>query len=211
MLAAGVAFALGLGWYAPASAQPIQGYPEDILAYDAREIALLPRYCRFTQDFGLRATPGGADPTEAARWERAFGPTFKHLHHYCWGLMKTNRAVLLARDRQVRRFYLSDSLGEFDYVLERAEPGFLLLPEILTRKAENLVLLDRGPTAMVALERAVAIKADYWPAYGVMGDYYKDLGDLAKAREVLNRGLEKAPEAEALKRRLRELGTSRAR
>ena len=58
---------------------------------------------------------------------------------------------------------------------------------------------------MVEFERAIEVKADYWPPYARLGDYYKSAGDLGKARQILEAGLSKAPDATALQRRLAEL------
>ena len=52
-------------------------------------------------------TSSHADPAEVKRWYDVMGPAFHALHHYCWGLMKTNRALLLARTQQVRTYYLA--------------------------------------------------------------------------------------------------------
>jgi hypothetical protein len=38
-----------------------------------------------------------------------------------------------------------------------------------------------------------------------MSDYYKDMGDFAKARQALETGLSNAPDAKGLRRRLSEL------
>ena len=57
-------------------------------------------------------------------------------------------------------------------------------------------------------ERAAELKPDYWPPFGQLGDYYKEKGDLPKAREVLEKGLSFSPDASGLKRRLAELGSS---
>ena len=187
-------------------AQEIPGYPS-LDAYDVREVAMLPRFCPYTQRFRL-TVPGGSNADEINRWKAVMGEVFEHMHHYCWGLMKTNRAVLLARDQQTRLHYLADAVGEFDYVIRRCPPDFFLLPEILTKKGENLIRLGKAPTGLIDLERAVEIKPDYWPPYAQMSDYYKGLGDREKARELLERGLSFAPDAVALKRRLAELNTS---
>jgi hypothetical protein len=189
---------------AAANAQTIPGYPESVEAYDTREIALLPKYCTYTQLFRSKV-PGGNNEVEIGRWTDVFGSTFQHLHHYCWGMMKTNRAMLLARDRGVKNFYLADALKEFDYVIERAPPDFVLLPEILDRKAVNLVRLERGPLALVEFERAMQIKPDYWPPYAHAADFHKDAGQIGKARQVLEEGLKHSPDAAALTRRLNEL------
>lgn len=192
-------------------AQHVPGYPPLNPAtllqgpYDQRELALLPKYCYHTQIFRQFA-PGGADQQEINRWYAALGNTYHHLHHYCWGMMKTNRAVLLARDLKVKNFFLNDALGEFDYVIERAPSNFVLLPEILTKKAENLLLLDRAPLAINALERAIEVKPDYWPSYAKLADHYKNSGDVESARKTLQSGLAANPGATALSRRLDALG-----
>ena len=182
----------------------IPGYPRAVEAYDPREVAMLPRYCIYTQSFRDKV-PGGNEQAVIDGWYERLGPTFHALHHYCLGLMKTNRAVLLTLDPIARRFYLADSIIEFDYVITRAADDFLLLPEILTKKAENLVLLGKGPLAVFEFERAIEIKSDYWPPYAYLSDYYKQAGNTKKARELLDAGLAQVPDAKGLQRRLAEL------
>lgn len=184
-------------------AQDIPGYPSSVTAYDPREVAMLPRYCPYTQLFRDHV-PGGNNPDEIQRWHSVLGETFIHIHHYCWGLMKTNRG-LLARDEQSRRSYLTYSIGEFDYVINRAPPDYVLLPEILMKKGENLIRLGQVGSGTLQLLRAIELKPDYWPPYAVMSDYYKKSGDPKKAREVLEKGLSVSPDAIALKARLADL------
>jgi tetratricopeptide (TPR) repeat protein len=198
MLAVGTAHAQGM----------IPGYPPNINAFDPREVGMLPRYCIYTQEFRERV-PGGNNQAIIDGWYARLGTAFHALHHYCYGLMKTNRAVLLARDDRIRRYYLSDAVMEFDYVIERANDDFELLPEIVTRKGQNLVLLGKGPIAVYEFERAIDLKKDYWPPYAYMSDYYKETGDTQKARQWLEKGLAEVPDAKGLRRRLAELGTKR--
>ena len=167
---------------------------------------MLPRYCIHTQMFREK-TPGGNNAQEIERWFSVMGDTFHHMHHYCLGLMSNNRAMLLARDPQIRRFYLQNAIIEFDYILERAPQDFVLLPEVLTKKGENLIRTGKAPIGIGQLERAIELKPDYWPPYAKMSDYLKDKGDLQRAREILEKGLSAAPDAQALKRRLAELDT----
>lgn len=189
---------------ARAQSGAIAGYPDTVQAYDAREVALLPPYCKYTQEFRSRV-PGGSDREELNRWRSLLGETLEHLHHYCWGMMKTNRAVLMARDQKTRLAYLRDAVNEFDYVLRRLPPDYVLLPEALTKKGENLVKLGNGPGGLLQFEQAIEAKPDYWPPYAYISDYYRDAGSLTKAREALTRGLTQVPDAPALKRRLVEL------
>lgn len=200
----------GLWPSTPVHCQVVSGYPQDIGAYDVREVAMLPRYCIYTQYFRDKV-PGGSDQATIDGWYAQLGTAFHAMHHYCWGIMKTNRAVLLTSDRVTRQFYLSDSIGEFDYVIEHVPPDFVLLPEILAKKGENLIRLGRGSAAIAELQKATELKPDYWPPYAHMSDYFKEVGDKARAREVLQAGLRSAPDAAALQNRLAQLDVPTAK
>lgn len=189
----------------PALGQQVPGYSDDVrYAYDAREIALLPRYCVHTQLFRDNV-PGGNNLEEIKRWTSVMGSTFINMHHYCWGLMYTNRALLLAPSERLKMHYLDNSIREFDYVILRAPADFILLPEILTKKGENLFRLDKGAEGTAAIRRAIALKPDYWPPYAAASDYYRRIGAFAKAREWLEEGLSITPDVKALKRRMAEI------
>jgi tetratricopeptide (TPR) repeat protein len=193
-----------LAFAGTALSQDIPGYPEHVTAYDPREVALLPKYCIHTQLFRDNV-PGGNDQAEIRRWYAVMGETFHHMHHYCWGLMKLHRAKALARDARVRSFNYASAIDEFDYVLKQAKPNFVLLPEILVRRGEALLGLGRHAQALAEFERAIELKPDYWPAYAQISDHYKSVGELAKARQALEDGLQHAPDAKGLRRRLQEL------
>jgi tetratricopeptide (TPR) repeat protein len=180
----------------------IAGYPDSVQAYDPREVAPLPRYCKSTQLFRNHFH---TDESEVAHWYQVLGPTFNALHHYCWAMMETNRALVLAKTKQFRDFYLTAAIGDIDYVLERAPPDFVLLPEILTKKGENLLALGRTGPGLEALEKAIRAKPDYWPPYAAISDRFKQSGDPRSAREWLEKGLAAAPNTPALKRRLQAL------
>lgn len=203
------ALLLALASFGAARAQQmVPGYPDDFMALDAREVRLLPPYCIYSQYFSWKYHPS---EVEKKRWETALGPTFWHIHHYCFALLKTNRALFLTKSKQFREFYLRDSLNEFDYVIERAPDDFVLLPEILTKKGENLVRLGRGPWAVFEFERAAGLNPSFWPPYAHLADYYKSEGEKEKAREVLSKGLAQSPDAKPLQQRLAELDQAIAR
>ncbi len=163
---------------------------------------MLPRYCLHTQFFRDRV---GRSPDEVERWISIMGPSFHHMHHYCWGMMKTNRAIFFTRTRHFRMFYLNDAILEFDYVIRNATPNFVMLPEIFTKKGENLIRVGRGLDGIQDLQRAIELKPDYWPPYAALSDYYKETGDRAKARESLEKGLSASPNTKALMQRLAAL------
>ena len=217
VLALGSVFSISMPARGQGGTDGILGYPASVAAYDSREIAMLPPYCINAQGFRSNV-PGGNDPTKISRWESIMGKAtspgtnmFSHIHHYCLGLMKTNRALILATTRKDREFYLSDSIGEFDYVIRLASSDFVLLPEILTKKGENLIHLGRIPLGVNELKRAIELKPDYWPPYAQMSDYFKAAGELKNARDVLLQGLSHAPDAKALQRRLTELDAAKGK
>jgi tetratricopeptide (TPR) repeat protein len=190
--------------------QDIPGYPQHVTGYDPREVAMLPKYCIYTQAFRDNV-PGGNDPAEIRRWYATMGDIFHAMHHYCWGLMYLNRATILARSAEVRAFNLSNAILEFDYVLRQAPENFALLPEILTKKGEVMLRQGRAPLAITQFERAIELRPDYWPPYAQMADHFASVGELDKARATLRRGLAQAPESNALQRRLRELDADKGK
>jgi tetratricopeptide (TPR) repeat protein len=203
--------AVGTGWLVGvASAQLVPGYPDNIREYDLREVALLPRYCIYTQLFRDRV-PGGNNPEEIEKCYATMGKTFHAMHHYCWGLMESNRAKFLVRNREVRMFYLASAIKEFDYVIERAPADFVLLPEILTRKGENLILLGRQAEGIEVINQALKIRPDFWLPYAVISDYYKSAGDLVAAKKMLEKGLAHSPDNKLLRKRLAELETGKGK
>jgi hypothetical protein len=172
--------------------------------FEPSDLPMLPAYCKHTLVF-RDTVPGGGNPADIERWTTVMGPTFIHMHHYCYGLVVTNRATFSSRNRQERDHNLGVSIEEFDYVIKRAPPGFVLLPEIFTKKGENLIRLGRGPHGILEFLRAIELKPDYWPPYAYISDYYKEIGDLPKAREWLEKGLSASPNTKALMGRLAEL------
>ncbi|MGQ0652120.1 MAG: tetratricopeptide repeat protein [Betaproteobacteria bacterium] len=174
-------------------------------AYLARDLALLPEWCKYTQDFRDKV-PGGNNPTEIRRWMERTQGVFHAMHHYCWGLILQNEATFFVKDRALRLNKLDNSVREFDYVIHRSHPTFALLPELYTKKAESLSALGRSALAIAEFESAIAFKADYWPAYLGLSEHYLSVNNPAKARETLERGITASPEAIPLKERLEKLG-----
>jgi tetratricopeptide (TPR) repeat protein len=177
--------------------------------FDSKQLAMLPPYCKYTQVF-RENVPGGNDAQQIERWASVLGAgNFHHLHHYCAGLENTNRALYFSSTKLDRDRELRASLNEFDYVLARVTPDFALLPEILTKRGENLLRLGSGPQGVLDLNRAIELKPDHWPPYAALSDYYKALGDVASARQWAEKGLSAAPGTKALQRRLSELGKTK--
>jgi tetratricopeptide (TPR) repeat protein len=179
--------------------------------YDPKLLALLPPYCKYTQLYRDKVA-GADDATQIQHWINTMGlRNYLHMHHFCWGLENTNRALYFSGSKLERDRELAASVGEFDYVIDRVAPDFVLLPEILARRGENLLRLGNGPRGLLDLTRAIELKPDHWPPYAALSDYYKSLGDFGSAREWAEKGLAAAPGTKALQRRLAELDKPRAR
>lgn len=172
--------------------------------YDPSAVALLPRYCIYTQGY-REYVPGGNNPEEIKRWYSVMGQAFHAMHHYCWGLVDTNNAIFHARNSRERQALLLGSVREFDYVIKNTPPDFVLLPEILTKKGENLIRMGQAAPGLLALQQAIQLKPDYWPPYVQMSDYFKGVGDLKKARALLEEGLARTPDSKTLQQRLAEI------
>jgi len=178
--------------------------------YAPREMALLPPYCKYTQVY-QEHVPGGNDLSKIKEWYEVMGGSypytgpFHHMHHYCRGLQHVNYAKLFARSAPQKYQRHEYAILEFDYVLRSSPTTFALRPEILTKKGESLIAMEKGPLAIAELQSAMQLKPDYWPPYAALSDYYKGAGNIKLAREVLEQGLSSSPDAAALRRRLTEL------
>jgi tetratricopeptide (TPR) repeat protein len=181
---------------------------------DPTEVAMLPPYCIYTPTFRTYH-PDGNNPEKMKQWAlimdgKPYVESMMHnMHHYCEGLMDVNYAKFKARTPQERQFRLGVSISQFDYVIRAAPPDFKLLPEFFTKKGESLIATGRGQLAIAEFNRAIELKPDYWPPYAALSDYYRSLGSIKMAREVLEQGLAAAPDISALKRRLTELDTAK--
>jgi tetratricopeptide (TPR) repeat protein len=165
------------------------------------ELALLPTYCRGTQQ--IRGI--SHDPKPIEEYLAIYGQPYYHLHHYCWALNTENKAGRIS-DRYLRESKLSYALGDIQYVLERSDPEFVFLPEIYNSQARILFTLRRDAEAVAALNKAIATKPDYVPAYLRLSDYLVDKGAKAEAIKILERGIDNTENATALTKRLAKLG-----
>jgi RNA polymerase sigma-70 factor, ECF subfamily len=97
-------------------------------------------------------------------------------------------------------------------LLMRVEPS----PVVELNRAVAIAMRD-GPAAGVAAIETILARgdlADYHLAHAARADFYRRLGDTARAREAYERALSlarQAPERRFLQRRLDELASSRAR
>lgn len=170
------------------------------------EMALIPNYCKDTQGFGYGDATSNPSP-RSGHWVSLMGKTFWHMHHYCAGLIKRNRAMKAGMRVEERKHLLSSAIQEYEYILNNnKDPDFILLPEVYTRIGEASILIANPMAAEKAFEKARQIKADYWPAYSHWAEYLIQNGKKAEAKQLVKSGLEQTPNAKVLIEQYRLLG-----
>ncbi|EXI73324.1 MAG TPA: tetratricopeptide repeat protein [Candidatus Accumulibacter sp.] len=171
----------------------------------AAELAAAPRYCPYTQSWGRSGTPD-APSAEAKRWVAIMGPTFWHLHHYCWGKMNLQRAMRSTTTEQQKKHLLGTVVGDYWYVVKNGSRDFILLPEIYVGIGEIELRRERPQEANKAFAEARALKPDYWPAYSHWAEFLMRSGQKAEAKQLVRTGLEYNPDAKTLREQYRLLG-----
>ncbi|WP_291994456.1 hypothetical protein [Candidatus Accumulibacter sp. ACC003] len=180
---------------------PNIGAALDLSTITDAETALLPRYCAYSKSF-----PGNSAP-EAKLWEARLGQeSFKHIHHYCWGLIELQRARRSSTSREQAQYLLGASTSDFEYSIRRVAKNFVLLPEMLTRNGEVYLLRSRPNDASKSFAQARALKPDYWPAYSSWAEFLMQSGKRAEAKRIVNAGLKYSPNAKVLREQYRLLG-----
>jgi tetratricopeptide (TPR) repeat protein len=163
------------------------------------KLKILPEFCAYMQR-GTRAGSPNGD-----RYKEYLGEGWRHTHHYCWGLDKMLLAFLNATVENQYRFYLSDAIEEFNYVLKRVSDHFILKPEILSKKGVALSLLGKDNEATHAFLSAIHQKPDFVFPYIQLSKLYVKNGEIEEARKVLDRALEHSPNSPLLKQALAKL------
>ena len=175
------------------------------------EIAMLPPYCPDTAGFSYTGPGNPATMSPKANyWVAQLGQDFWWVHHYCWATVWLNRGLYKASGSADRRFNLRMTVREIDFTLDKVKPNFVLLPEMLTKRGEVLLLLSESGAAYDSFRRAREIKPDYWPAYTKWAEVLIKSGLKAEAKVLIREGLKYAPESKELLAQFKLLGGSAA-
>jgi tetratricopeptide (TPR) repeat protein len=167
-------------------------------------LAQLPAYCADAQSFAKSYDANNK------RWVPLIGSTFLHIHHYCWALQESLRARDPDVGKELRMTLYGSALENCRYVVERAPPDFVLLPEIFLRMGQ--FTFERGDVAnaLEYFEKSRQAKAEYWPAYVEIAKANRSIGRLQHAEAALKAGLEVMPDNANLKQALDELKSASA-
>lgn len=169
------------------------------------EMSRLPPYCADSE-----AAPGyERGGPRYQYWVARMGGAFNAIHHYCYGLVEAMRVRSLPSGDQARRIGLRRAIMEFNYFIEGGVPmSFVLMPEILVKRAEAAVLLEDWLLAYDSYARARAIKPDYWPAYLQWAEVLVRINKRDDAKALLMEGLTHAPNQERMRQLYVQLGGS---
>lgn len=174
--------------------------------FTQEEFRRLPRACLAQGSINKALVEPVVSETERDQWARTMGESYKHYHHYCWGLLDMRRGAANVGNNQ---HYYSSAVDNFQYVIRNSTPDFPLLPEVYLRKGLALRFLARDAESAAEFLSALRIKPDYTPAYAALIELYQDLGDLESARATLETGLRNAPRSKILEQKRAELYSNR--
>lgn len=157
--------------------------------------------------------PFGATPAEQVMCQaRVFSrldrsnPNSVHMHHYCDGLRFLGRAYAAMSNKQDMQYYLQESIGGFDYVLNHTQESYVMRGEVHVGKARALKLMGRNAEAAAEFGKALRYKLDSPDVYQALADHYQETGNKQKALEMATEGLRRNPNSKGLKRRYTEFG-----
>ncbi len=171
-------------------AQAIEG-PND------SELAALPPYCRAKwRDVG---------EAEQQRWRSTFGPNWSHMHHYCINLVEAMRAERESNP-EMRKRGLDSARDGFRNHLQETEPTHVLRYEIFYNLGRVSARLGDNEEAIQAFQESIRLRPQYVASYASLSDLYRKMGRTKDARDTLDAGLARSPNAKGLERRRRELG-----
>ena len=180
---------------------PAGAAPQNITA---GELALLPAFCQDAQTFNgweqyVRESP------RAPYWISKMGRSFWDIHHFCWAGVHVLRAGQPGLQAQHRVTMLEAAIDDYAYIIRKAAPGMVLLPELYYRTGDLQRQLGQYGLAIESFNRSRTEKPDYWPPYVGHAEILLLSNQRAQAKAVLEDGLKLMPDEPALKSRLARL------
>jgi tetratricopeptide (TPR) repeat protein len=169
------------------------------------EVATLPDFCRHTQ---LIIKDHGS-PDEQRMWVQRTGPGFMHMHHYCIAAIAIFRSLRATNTASDRNGYLQFAIGNLEYVVRNAAPGYVFMPEVYYRLGSAKRRMGQSEEAAQALEKALEGFPKYTLASIELAQIHMGRGNPGAAEKVLSDALEKTPDSELVKSALQELSKKR--
>lgn len=156
------------------------------------EWAAWPQHCkaRYSMTPAATGSPyyGAISPDEIAQWRsRLTDYVWEHMHHYCAGLAWLHRAEL-ETTKKGRKDALKSASREAAYTLRRLSPGMPLYGDVSIANARIAAAAGRYDSALRYVENGIGASPSDSRLYVAGYSVYRDAGQPAKAREMLERG-----------------------
>jgi tetratricopeptide (TPR) repeat protein len=160
------------------------------------DIAVLPPYCRARM-------LNDKDPS-FKEWNHRLGPDFIHIHHYCFGLYKTNKGNMTLDKGEKEELYTS-AIGEMEYLFAHASPTFKMLPRISYDQGQLYEKRGKTGEAMQAYQKSINLNPKLPMPYAALSDLFKKQKNNKEAILILEQGLKYKPTSKALLKRMEKL------
>ena len=175
------------------------------------EYLLLPEYCRAQGNVSEKYYKKYYRADLTRKWQSALGENYNHYHHFCWGMVSISRAYKSPSKNGSREGTAKRAIDDIGYLVERATPDCILLPEVYTKLGEAYLLARDARSAEAAFRKAWQIKPDYWRPYVWWGQHLLQAGKKGEALAVAEAGLEHAPDVKALQDLARDARAARGK
>lgn len=162
------------------------------------EFKVLPPYCWAK----MKAAEGSP---EKVMWRQSLGKDFVHVHHYCAALNFANR-YYRERDAQTKRHWYLQAVDNYNYMINQADPGFSLMPDIYYYKGQIQASGKNYPGAQSDLMKSIELNPSTAKSFVLLADVYSELKDAKKALEVVTEGLRHNPNAKSLQKAYKKFG-----
>jgi len=161
------------------------------------KINLLPKFCL------CAGFPVPCSNTKRQKYEEFYGPIFKDIHHFCFGLDKINNAFK-KKNKVKRDFELNSAIKEFDYVLKHPDPKKRVHAAVWTKKGQTLILLEKNIEAEKCFLNAIKIYDSYIPPYIYLSEMQNSIGKTEQACKILKKALIKSPNSKIIQKKVNE-------
>ncbi len=147
------------------------------------EMALLPKYCNYTQTF-----PGSQkEPSVYEAYLQRYGVGWTHIHHYCWAMVGMNRFDRPGNTRMTKNTLATNAVSDINYVLKNAPENFVFRFELMTRQGKILIrngMLKEARTVSDAVISQWPERADSYALAAELEVSSNRRGELAKLFEI---------------------------
>ncbi len=178
------------------------------------EAALMSPVCRLITierpgiHHGAGARPLQSDlPILLSRPEYYLAVENPNLHHYCWSEVRLLRYFRLKSKSERSRQY-DAMLSDIDYVLTNTNEKWPYFYVMLTKQATIMYYHGEHSAGLKKVDEALELKRDNAQAHALKSNLLAALGRRDAAIAAALAGLEMAPNAQSLRRQLKNLGAS---